>query len=115
MIPRGEGGEEWWEGLYGRPRPVPCAYLWGDAITPPAPGDHKGPPFPTSSALAPTDDDELCGSLLGDPCGRPYSQMKVDRILAWWTGAALFAALGRCFAFTTGLRAFVMAATTGFR
>src|SRR5260370_23188591 len=43
------------EGLYGRPRPVPCAHLWGNALTPPAPGDHKGPPFPTSSALAPTD------------------------------------------------------------
>src|SRR5258708_13876884 len=27
----------------------------GNALTPPAPGDHKGPPFPTSSALAPTD------------------------------------------------------------
>src|SRR5713101_5784284 len=39
----------------GSPRPVPCAHLWGNAITPPPPGDHKGPPFPTSSALAPTD------------------------------------------------------------
>src|SRR5258707_15334929 len=38
-----------------RGRPVPCAHLWGNALTPPAPGDHKGPPFPTSSALAPTD------------------------------------------------------------
>src|SRR6266851_9737013 len=27
----------------------------GNAITPPAPGDHQGPPFPTSSTLAPTD------------------------------------------------------------
>src|SRR5712692_8751060 len=31
-----------WQGLYGRPRPVPCAHLWGNAITPPPPGDHKG-------------------------------------------------------------------------
>src|SRR5713226_6694603 len=43
------------EGPYGRPRPVPCAHLLGNAITPPPPGDHKGPPFPASSALAPTD------------------------------------------------------------
>ena len=42
MIRRGEGGEELWEGLYGRPRPVLFAHLWGDAITPPAPGGHKG-------------------------------------------------------------------------
>ena len=27
------------QGLDGRPRPVPCAHLWGNAITPPAPGD----------------------------------------------------------------------------
>ena len=27
----------------------------GYALTPPAPGDHQGPPVPTSSALAPTD------------------------------------------------------------
>jgi len=26
-------------GLDGRPRLVPCAHLWGNAITPPAPGD----------------------------------------------------------------------------
>src|SRR5260370_1295838 len=32
------------EGLYGRPRPVPCAHLWGNALPPPPPGDHKGPP-----------------------------------------------------------------------
>ncbi|HLQ27830.1 MAG TPA: hypothetical protein VK140_01170 [Ktedonobacteraceae bacterium] len=30
------------EGLYGRPRPVPCAHLWGNALTPPPPGDHQG-------------------------------------------------------------------------
>src|SRR6266446_2307529 len=46
----GSGGE----GLYGRPRPVPLAHPWGNALPPPAPGDHQGPPFPTSSALAPT-------------------------------------------------------------
>src|SRR5260370_31869765 len=38
-----------------RGRPAPCAHLWGNALTPPAPGDHKGPPVHTSSALAPTD------------------------------------------------------------
>ncbi len=48
------------EGLYGRPRPVPCAHLLGNAITPPPPGDHKGPPFPASSALAPTDHPASC-------------------------------------------------------
>src|SRR6266849_2299281 len=48
----GRGGGE---GLYGRPRPVPCAHLWSNALTPPAPGDHQGPPVPTSSALAPTE------------------------------------------------------------
>src|SRR5713101_4760670 len=40
------------QGLDGRPRPGPCAHLWRNALTPPAPGDHKGHPFPTSSALA---------------------------------------------------------------
>src|SRR5713101_4897497 len=46
------------EGLDGRPRPGPCAHLWRNALTPPAPGDHKGPPFPTPppSPLR-TDDD----------------------------------------------------------
>jgi hypothetical protein len=34
----------------------------GNAITPPAPGDHKGPPFPTSSALAPTESPGLLSS-----------------------------------------------------
>ena len=29
-------------GLYGRPRPVPCAPMWRNALTPPPPGDHKG-------------------------------------------------------------------------
>ncbi len=52
----GSGGE----GLDGRPRPVPRAHLWGNALTPPAPGDHQGPPFPTSSALAPTDHPASC-------------------------------------------------------
>src|SRR5258708_16510456 len=74
---RGEGG---WvdvgESLYGRPRPVPCAHLWGNAIIPPAPGDHKGPPFPTSSALAPTDVDELSARLT--PIGRPLWLPKGD-------------------------------------
>src|SRR5260221_2203995 len=33
------------EGLDGRPRPVPCAHLWENALTPPPPGDHQGPPI----------------------------------------------------------------------
>ncbi len=85
----GEGGEEWrggplwspnthqpkkspstsvgarvveWgrEGLDGRPRPVPCAHLWGNALTPPAPGDHKGPPHIRPTTLAPTDHPACC-------------------------------------------------------
>ncbi len=32
----------------------------GNAIIPPAPGDHKGPPFPASSTLAPTDHPASC-------------------------------------------------------
>jgi len=65
--------ESGWEGLYGRPRPVPCAHLRGNAITPPPPGDHKGPPFPTSSALAPTDHPAsyLSSRLRLMPSGRP--------------------------------------------
>ena len=47
----GSGGE----GLYGRPRPGPFAYMQGERDHTPPPGDHKGPPFPTSSALAPTE------------------------------------------------------------
>ncbi len=42
------------EGLYGRPRPVPCAHLGGNAITLP-PGDHQGPLHIHPTALAPTD------------------------------------------------------------
>src|SRR5258708_13455550 len=42
------------EGLYGRPRPVPCAHLWGSALTPPPPDDHKAPPNIRPTALAPT-------------------------------------------------------------
>jgi len=48
------------EGLYGRPRPVPCAHLWGNAITPPPPGDHKGPPHIHPTTLAPTDHPASC-------------------------------------------------------
>src|SRR5216683_436807 len=48
------------EGLDGRPRPVPCAHLWGNALTPPAPGDHQGPPHIRPTALAPTDHPASC-------------------------------------------------------
>ena len=56
MIRRGEGG--WVDA--GRALMVarvlfPVLTCRGNAITPPAPGDHQGPPFPASSALAPTD------------------------------------------------------------
>ncbi len=75
-----------WEGLYGRPRPVRCAHLWGNALTPPAPGDHKGPPLPTSSALAPTDQPASClasrlslmrmGGPLWSPAVPPSSRLR---------------------------------------
>ena len=48
------------EGLYGRPRPVPCAHLWGDALTPPAPGDHQGPLHIHPTTLSPTDHPASC-------------------------------------------------------
>ena len=48
------------EGFYGRPRPVPCAHLWENALTPPPPGDHKGPPHIRPTALAPTDHPASC-------------------------------------------------------
>jgi hypothetical protein len=47
-------------GLYGRPRPVPVAHLWRNALTPPPPGDHKGPPHIHPTALAPTDHPTSC-------------------------------------------------------
>jgi len=43
------------EGLYGRPRPVHLASILRNTTTPHPAGDHKGPPNPTSSSLAPTD------------------------------------------------------------
>src|SRR5258706_11548422 len=48
-----------------------------NASTPPPPGDHKGPPFPTSSTLAPTDhpasylSSRLRLMPIGAPGGRP--------------------------------------------
>src|SRR2546421_2302694 len=43
-------------GRLRRPRPVPLASMLGGTRPPPHPaGDHKGPPNPTSSSLAPTD------------------------------------------------------------
>src|SRR6202022_2421429 len=62
-----------WEGLYGRPGVgcgrVPARCEQQDA------GDHKGPPNPTSAALAPTDVEGLVLRLMpivGDRKGRPY-------------------------------------------
>jgi len=59
-----------WEGLYGRPRggevvvfPQDISERNRDA------GDHKGPPFPASAALAPTVVDEPFLRLM--PLGRP--------------------------------------------
>src|SRR5260221_11528006 len=71
------------EGLYGRPRPVPCAHLWRNALTPPPPGDHKGPPHIHPTALAPTDRPASClasmlrlmsitAHLLAPPCSIDY-------------------------------------------
>src|SRR5712692_6791379 len=48
------------EGLDGRPRPVPCAHLWRNALTPPPPGDHQGPLHLRPTALAPTDHPASC-------------------------------------------------------
>ena len=51
-----------WEGLYGRPQ--------GDRVPPnwkqdeQDAGDHKGPPNPSSTTLAPTDVDGLVGRLM---------------------------------------------------
>jgi hypothetical protein len=42
-----------WEGLDGRPRPVPLPPLLQGHDPLPTPGDHQGPPTPTSTALAP--------------------------------------------------------------
>ncbi|HEX6557404.1 MAG TPA: hypothetical protein VF026_31870 [Ktedonobacteraceae bacterium] len=43
------------EGLYGRPRPVPLAPSLEEHDPIPPAGDHKGPPNPSSTTLAPTD------------------------------------------------------------
>ena len=52
-----------WEGLYGRPRggvmfPQDSSQMNRYA------GDHKGPPNPSSAALAPTDVDGLVGRVM---------------------------------------------------
>ncbi len=54
-IRRGERGCVGLGGLYGRPRPVLLARILENTITPHPAGDHKGPPNPTSSTLAPTE------------------------------------------------------------
>jgi len=58
-----------WEGLYGRPGVgcgrVPARFEREEQDA----GDHKGPPNPTSTALAPTDVDGLGLRLM--PIGRP--------------------------------------------
>ena len=80
----GSGGE----GLYGRPRPVPLAHLWGNALTPPAPGDHKGlvkipriflaPPPPNRPRPYGIRARALDWCLLRDPCGRPATAGRPD-------------------------------------
>ncbi len=47
-------------GLYGRPRPLHLASTLGEHDYSPLAGDHKGPPTPSSSALAPTDRAASC-------------------------------------------------------
>src|SRR6266404_7638279 len=59
-IRRGEGGEERRGGPLRSPASWSVCSRAGKASTPPPPGDHKGPPFPTSSALAPTDHPASC-------------------------------------------------------
>jgi hypothetical protein len=49
-----------WEGLDGRPRPVPLAPLLEEHDPIPAASDHQGPPNPTSTTLAPTDRPASC-------------------------------------------------------
>ena len=49
----------------------PVLIRGGNALTPPAPGDHKGPPHIHPTALAPTDVDELFVRLM--PIGGPFS------------------------------------------
>ncbi len=46
-------------GRLRRPRPVPLASMLGEHDHTPPPGDHKGPPNPSSAALAPTGVDDL--------------------------------------------------------
>ena len=62
------------EGLYGRPRPVPLAPSLEEHDHNPTTGDHKGPPNPSSTALAPTE--SWTGALLqasdGQFIDRPY-------------------------------------------
>ena len=61
-----------WEGLHGRPRPVPLAPILEEHDRPPSTGDHQGPPNPTSTALAPMACDGLfLGRRLLQPIDRP--------------------------------------------
>ncbi len=77
-----------WEGLYGRPQ--------GDRVPPnwkqdeQDAGDHKGPPNPTSTALAPTDVDGLVGRVMciGRPSRSPWS-------LIWGRTSSRFRARNR--------------------
>ena len=48
------------EGLHGRPRPVPLTHILGKHDSTPTPGDHEGPPNPSSATLAPTDRPASC-------------------------------------------------------
>ena len=58
---RGEGSwvDGWWAIMVARGGSPGDAVLVMIGPRPPSTGDHKGPPFPTSSALAPTGGDEL--------------------------------------------------------
>ncbi len=72
-----------WEGLYGRPR-------GGEVVVFPQDisernryaGDPKGPPNPSSAALAPTDADGLGLRLmpLGRPPGSPWQSLTIAMV-----------------------------------
>jgi len=53
-----------WEGLYGRPRPLPLAHTLGEHDHPPPTGDHKGPPHPAPPPSPLRSSDELCVRLM---------------------------------------------------
>src|SRR5216683_1374393 len=64
----GRGGGE---GLYGRPRPVPCTHLWGNAITLPPPCPSTSCPRPCNLAPANHAQHALSSQVWGLPLPTP--------------------------------------------